>query len=356
MISRGVYLKCFFFFLVINTVFLTFSCAKNPIDNSLEEEDSREKDPVEGPSVTPVDLYGQLSVKGTQLVDEKGAPVVLRGVSFGWHMWWPRFYNKHAVSYLMHDWKCSVVRAAMGVGVGQSFSNSYLQNPKFGVDCVTTVVDAAIEKGIYVIIDFHTHDIYLDEATTFFTEMATKYKGHPNVIYEIFNEPLNTHTWEEVKEYSEAMIEVIRAIDPHNVILVGSPSWDQDLHLVAADPIKGQSNIMYTMHFYAASHKKTLRDRCDVAIAAGVPIFVSECAGMEATGDGPINFAEWNRWLEWMEAHKISWVTWSIADKNETCSMFTPDAPSDGGWLDSHIKIWGQEVRKTIREKNRQRD
>jgi endoglucanase len=36
---------------------------------------------------------GQLSVQGLQLVNEKGSPVVLRGMSFGWHNWWPRFYN-----------------------------------------------------------------------------------------------------------------------------------------------------------------------------------------------------------------------------------------------------------------------
>lgn len=351
--SNGIYLKRLFLVIAISTFLLPFSCAKSPIDNNLEEEDPKGKDPGGGSSVSPVSLHGQLSVKGTQLVDEKGEPVVLRGVSFGWHMWWPRFYNKQAVNYLAQDWKCNIVRASMGVGIGTSFSNSYLQNPKFGTDCVTTIVDAAIGKGIYVIIDFHTHDIYLDEATVFFTEMATKYKDHPNVIYEIFNEPLNTHTWEEVKEYSETLIETIRAIDPHNIILVGSPSWDQDLHLVAADPIEGQVNIMYTMHFYAASHGKYLRDRCDAAIAAGIPIFVSECAGMEYTGDGRIDYEAWNIWLEWMETHKISWVCWSIADKNETCSMLTPEAPSNGGWLDNHIKEWGIEVRKTIRDGNK---
>lgn len=330
------YIISLFLVFAVGALFLCSSC-ENPVEEQV---------------LLPEALYGQLSVKGTQLVDTKGNPVVLRGVSFGWHIWWPRFYNKPAVTYLADDWKCNVVRASMGVGKGQSFNNSYLQNPQFGTDCVTKVVDAAIEKGIYVIIDFHTHDIYLDEAIAFFSEMATKYKDHPNIIYEIFNEPLDTHTWGEVKEYSETIIRTIRAIDPHNVILVGSPSWDQDLHLVAADPIVGQRNIMYTMHFYAASHGKYLRDRSDAAIAAGIPIFVSECAGMEYTGDGPIDYEAWNSWLEWMESNHISWVCWSIADKDETCSMLTPEAPSGGNWADEHIKEWGKEVRRVIRQKN----
>ena len=315
------------------------SCAQN----TTEEFPTEKPIPVES-------LYGQLSVDGHQLVNEKGKPVVLRGVSFGWHMWWSRFWNKSTVSHLVDDWKCNVVRAAMGVSL--SYNNSYLQNPNFGIDCVTKVVDAAIEKGIYVIVDFHTHDICLDEATIFFTQIATKYKDYPNIIYEIFNEPLDTHTWKEVKEYSETIINVIRKIDPDNLILVGSPYWDQALHLVANDPIQNQSNIMYTMHFYAASHKKSLRDRCDAAIAKGIPIFVSECAGMEATGDGTIDYEEWNNWKNWMEAANISWLAWSIADKNETCSMIKDTTSPITAWGEKDLKEWGREVRKTLREKN----
>lgn len=83
---------------------------------------------------------------------------------------------------------------------------------------------------------------------------------------------------------------------------------------------------MYTLHFYAATHKQELRDRATAAWEQGIPIFVSECAGMECTGDGPLDIEEWTRWVEWMEAHKISWVNWSISDKNETCSMLLPRA------------------------------
>lgn len=224
--KAGVYLLLI---VAINTLLSCSSCASES---------------VEPPPAQPESLYGQLSVKGSQLVGENGEPVMLRGVSFGWHMWWPRFYNEPAVNYLADNWKCNVVRASMGVSL--TYNNSYLQNPKFGVDCVTRVVDAAIERGIYVIIDFHTHDIVLDEATVFFTEMAAKYKDYPHIIYEIFNEPLHTHSWQEVKEYAETIIDVIRAIDPDNVILVGSPYWSQALHLVADDPDSGA--VEYHVH------------------------------------------------------------------------------------------------------------
>ncbi|MCE1155987.1 MAG: glycoside hydrolase family 5 protein [Bacteroidales bacterium] len=299
------------------------------------------------PRKSPVAVNGQLRVEGTQLVNEKGTPVMLRGTSFGWHNFWPRFYNEGAVSWMRKDWKINVVRAAMGVGP----ENSYLQNPEFGEKCVTDVADAAIRQGIYVIIDFHSHKIHTEVAADFFTRMANRYKDVPNVIYEIFNEP-DYYEWPEVKNYSEELIRTIRAIDPDNIILVGSPHWDQDIHLVADDPIREVSNIMYTMHFYAGTHKQWLRDRTDDAIRKGIPIFVSECAGMEATGDGPIDHQEWKAFVGWMENRNISWVVWSVSDKNETCSMLTPDAAAGGNWKKQQIKEWGQISRSYIRARN----
>lgn len=299
------------------------------------------------PRNSPVAINGKLQVTGTQLSNEKGEALVLRGASFGWHNLWPRFYNPQAVAWLAEDWKCNVVRASMGVGL----EDSYLEDPGFAVQCVEKVVDGAIEQGIYVLIDFHSHKIHTEEAKTFFTGMATRYKDYPNIVYEIFNEP-DYYSWKEVRKYSEELISVIRAIDPDNLILVGSPHWDQDLDSVAADPILGQTNIMYTMHFYAGTHKQWLRDRTDAAIAQGIPVFVSECAGMEATGDGPVDPAEWKAFLDWMEARKISWIVWSVSDKNETCSMLLPGASSQGQWTDDVLKEWGKISRSAIREHN----
>ena len=291
---------------------------------------------------------GKLKVQGTQLVNEKGQPVVLRGMSFGWHNWWPRFYSAGAVKWLANDWKCTVVRAAIGVEPDQG----YIKNPDWSKGRAKAVVDAAIKEGIYVIIDWHSHNINLEEAKSFFREMATTYGTHPNVIYEIFNEP-DKETWQEVKNYSIELIKTIRSIDPDNIILVGSPHWDQDIHLAADDPITGFSNLMYTMHFYAATHKQWLRDRCDYSLKKGLPLFISESAGMESSGDGPLNPEEWNKWIQWAEEKKVSWITWSVSDKNETCSVLLPTASSDGNWKDSDLKESGLKVREMLRNYNK---
>jgi endoglucanase len=295
----------------------------------------------------PVKVHGQLKVVGTQLIDEKGKAVVLRGMSFGWHNFWPRFYNAGAVDWLYKDWDCTVLRAAMGIEP----NNGYIKNPEWSKNKIKAVVDAAIKNGIYVIIDWHCHNIKLDDAKAFFTEMAQTYGKEPNVLYEIFNEP-DQESWTEIKDYSKELIKTIRAIDPDNIILVGSPHWDQDINLVADDPLTGFDNIMYTMHFYAATHKQSLRDRCDYALSKGTPIFISESAGMEATGNGDIDYTEWKKWIDWAENKKISWITWSVSDKDETCSVLYPTAASEGNWKEEDLKESGTMIRKMLRNYN----
>lgn len=294
--------------------------------------------------------HGQLSVRGTQLVDKNNNPIVLRGLSFGWHSMWPRFYNEKAVGWLKKDFNCNVVRAAMGIELGEM---SYIKEEQFSKEKIDAVVNGAIKSDIYVIIDWHSHNINLKEAKEFFAEVSKKYAKYPNIIYEIFNEP-DYESWSEVKAYAEEVIKVIRENDTKNIILVGSPHWDQDVNLPAADPIMGFDNIMYTMHFYAATHGKELRDRTDAAIKSGLPIFVSESAGMEASGDGPLNMKAWQEYIDWMESRKLSWITWSVSDKEETCSILKKSAKSEGKWKEEDLKESGIRVREFLRKYNAQ--
>lgn len=294
----------------------------------------------------PVKEHGRLSVKGTQLVDEHGNVTVLNGVSFGWHCWWPRFYNKDCVKWLATDWKVSAVRPALGVEP----KGGYIDKTDWSKEKIDAVIQGAIENDIYVIIDWHSHSIKLPEAKAYFTEIARKYGKHPNIIYELYNEPVKD-TWPQVKDYATEVIKAIRAIDPNNVILVGNPHWDQDIDQPAADPIKGYANIMYTVHFYAASHGKWLRDKCDAAIKKGTPIFITESAAMQASGSGALNDQEWQAWIDWCATNHISLITYSLTDKvSESCSMLKTSAASEGKWKDDDLKESGQKTRALLRK------
>lgn len=271
------------------------------------------------PLKSKADSDMRLNVSGRYLVNSKGNKVVLHGVSLGWHNWHYKFYTPEIVQHVKSDWNANIIRAAMGVEP----KNAYLKKPQQAVSYITAVADAAIDADMYVIIDWHSHNRYPEDAKAFFTKMAKRYKGMPNVMYEIYNEPIED-SWEEVKEYAEEIIQSIRAIDKEAIIIVGTPHWDQDVHIAAENPIVGYKNIMYSLHFYAGSHQSKIREQANDALQKGLPLFVSECASMDATGDGPINIEEWNRWVSWMKQNDISWIAWSVSDKKETCSMFLP--------------------------------
>lgn len=293
----------------------------------------------------PNNFYGKLEVNGAQLSDSDGNPVVLKGVSLGWHNWWPRFYNEGTIKWVKDDWGVNVIRAAIGVEPDGAF----LDNPENTKQKIKSVVEAAIENDLYVIIDWHSHKLLQEDALNFFKEMAEEYGQYPNVIYELFNEPVD-YTWPEIKTYSETIIKEIRKVDPDNLILVGTPNWSQDVNVAALDPIEDQKNLMYVLHFYAGTHQKYLRDKADIAIGLKLPLFISECAGMEASGDGPIDKVSWDNWMTWMNQNKLSWVAWSIADKDETCSMLYPEASDFGNWKVGDIKPWGEMVKSYLKK------
>ncbi|HAL64106.1 MAG: Cellulase [Bacteroidetes bacterium 38_7] len=297
----------------------------------------------------PVQINGQLQVKGRYMCNENGDTISLRGVSYGWHNLWPHFYNASTVKWLKNDWRCSVLRAAMGVYPG--VEDGYLVNPGFALETVEKVINAAIKEDIYVIIDWHAHDFYPELAKEFFGSMARKYGKNPHVIYEIFNEPTHDHFWPEIKDYAEEIIAEIRKYDPDNIIVVGTPCWDQHVDIAAADPITGYDNIMYSLHFYAASeaHQEPLRTRAQKAIDMGLPIFVTESSGCEHTGNGKLDIPEWTKWIEFLEANRISWISWSISNKNETCSMILPRGSYEGDWDTDVIKPTGVQTREFLR-------
>ena len=299
----------------------------------------------------------RLHIEGTSLVNESGEVVELKGMSFGWNVLWPRFYNAGAVGHIVNDWGAEVVRAAIGVEIDDNECQvkNYLHNPEFGKQCACTIVDAAIENGVYVLVDWHAHGLHTEAAVEFFTYMASKYKGVPNVIYEIWNEPsykdhVNQidYTWSEIKEYSETVIAAIRAIEKDAVIIVGTPRWSQNVDDAADDPILGYDNLMYTLHFYAGTHKEWLRKKGDYAISRGLALFVTECGGMNADGQGPIDTESTDEWIEWMEENDISYIFWSISDKKETCSMLYPSAASEGPWRAEDLSPWGTFVKEKL--------
>ncbi len=282
-----------------------------------------------------------LSVSGNKILigGEEGS---LAGNSLFWsNTGWggEKYYTEQTVAWLKSDWNATLVRAAMGVNDGGGYLTDNANKSR-----AFTVVDAAIANNMYVIIDWHTHkaEDYKAQAITFFEEMATKYKDSNNVIYEIYNEPLNTTDWSTViKPYAVDVIAAIRAIDPDNLIIVGTQTWSQDVDKASNDPITGYINIAYTLHFYAGTHKQSLRDKAQIALNNGIALFVTEWGTVNATGDGAVAATETTAWMNFLRTNKISHANWALNDKVEGASALVAGASANGGWLSSQLTASG---------------
>ncbi len=293
-----------------------------------------------------VERHGRLQVRGNRVVDAQGKPITLRGVSLFWSQWMPQFYNREAVAWLASDWHASVVRAAIAAGSG-----GYDRNPEAETRKAEAVIDAAIAAGIYVIVDWHAHEPMADQAVRFFSHIAAKYRGVPNLIYEPYNEPLPKHGWADVlKPYHARVIGAIRAIDPGAFVVAGTRSWSQDVDEAAADPLAFE-DVAYTLHYYAATHKQPLRDKAEAALARGAALFVTEYGVTHANGDVPIDAEEAQRWWDWCDAKGISYLAWSIADKAEASAALVPGASPRGGWPERQLTTSGRMIRAQIRSK-----
>ena len=309
--------------------------------------------PVENVSAasTPVKKNGRLSVKGTRLINSQGKTVVLKGVSTHGINWFPQYVNKAAFKTLRDNWGVNCIRLAMYTEEYNGYCSGGNQAELRKL--INNGVKYATELGMYVIIDWH---ILSDgnpaknkkQAMSFFKYMAKKYKNQNNIFYEICNEPNGGTSWNTIKSYASSVIKTIRKYDKKNIILVGTPTWSQDVDVAADSPIKGYSNIMYTFHFYAATHGDSYRQKVQAAIQKGLPVFVSEFGISESSGNGRIDKNEANKWMQFLKKNKISYVCWSLCNKNESCSLLKSSCSRTGNFKKSDLSqagLWYKSVK-----------
>jgi aryl-phospho-beta-D-glucosidase BglC (GH1 family) len=301
------------------------------------------------PAGTPVAIHGQLHVCGTHLCDHTNASVQLKGVSSMWLNWESQPYaeNLQALTWMRDTWKLSVIRAAMGVEP----AGAYLSDPTKARNQVETIIHNAVSAGVYVIVDWHAHQANNNQsqAVSFFADLAQRYGNLPNVIWEDWNEPLQVSWTGVLKPYHQAVVSAIRAADPDNIIVLGTPNWSQDVDVAATSPVAG-TNLMYTLHFYSCTHGASLRAKGDTALRAGLPLFVTEWGATNADGglDGKVCTSEAQNWIDWMKANSISWAAWKLDQGTDASNILRNGAPVSGGW-DNWLQGHGPFVRDSIK-------
>ncbi|MCM4076374.1 cellulase family glycosylhydrolase [Actinoplanes sp. TRM88002] len=304
---------------------------------------------------TPVARNGQLKVCGRQLCNAQGKAIQLRGMSTHGLQWYSSCVNDASLTVLADEWNADVLRISMYIQEG-----GYETDPAGFTAKVHDYIEKATARGMYAIVDWHMlspgdPNFNLARARTFFTEIAARHRNKTNILYEIANEPSDVH-WSSIKSYADQIIPVIRAQDPDGVVLVGTEDWSslgasgdgQGVARILADPVNA-ANIMYTFHFYAASHDdyylSTFRD----AIAK-LPLFVTEFGTQQASGDGGNNFVQAQRYLDLMAQNKVSWTNWNYSDDGRTGAVFTTGTCAAGAYSGTgRLKEAGVWIRDRIR-------
>lgn len=324
-------------------------------ESTTEEERTEASVKPEPESGTPLENHGALQVEGTQLVDKNGDPYQLKGVSTHGLAWFPDYVNKEAFQTIRDDWGGNVVRLAMYTDESGGYCSGGDQTQLKAL--IDTGVNAATELGMYVIIDWHIlHDldpkVNQGEAEKFFAEVSAKYADYDNVLYEICNEPNGGTTWDgSVKPYAETIIPIIRKNDKDAIIIVGTPTWSQDVDVAADNPITGQTNIMYAIHFYAATHTDNIRNKVTYALDKGLPIFVSEFSICDASGNGANDYDQAQKWFDLINDKGLSYCSWSLCNKAETSALISSGCSKTSGWEESDLSDTGKWIREQIQGK-----
>ena len=309
----------------------------------------------ETPSVddsTPFGQHGALHVENGKLTDADGNTVQLYGMSTHGIAWFPQYINYDSFRTLRDDWNTNCIRLAMYTAeYGGYCAGGDKEQLK---QLVRDGVSYATELGMYVIVDWHIlsdcdPNQNKDEAISFFREMSEAFADNNNVLYEICNELNSGTSWDSIKSYAEEVIPVIREQKPDAVILVGTPTWSQEIDKAAASPLD-DANVMYTLHFYAGTHKDDLRSRLETCVQNGLPVFVSEFGMCDASGNGANDFDSTTKWLNLLNKYQISFCCWNLANKDESSSVFKAASTALSDWTDEDFNESGRWIRDYFRK------
>lgn len=291
---------------------------------------------------------GWLQVSGNKLLNEHKKEIQLKGISTHGIQWFGHLYTYENLQNLKDTWGINTFRISLYTDPN---SDGYIKNKELK-NQVIKLIDYSIKLDMYVIVDWHilndnNPQTYKKEAIEFFNEISKKYKNNNNVIYEICNEPNGNVTWEkDIYPYANDIIKVIRKNSKKALVIVGTPDWCKDLDSVSKKPLK-YKNVIYSLHFYAGSHDKKLRDKIDKFREKDLAVFVSECGITDVSGNGKIYEEKFKEWTNYLDEKNISWIFWALSNKNESSSLLTEDYEV----LDSYIEI-GENGSLTVKKGN----
>lgn len=298
-----------------------------------------------------------LKVSGGMLTDGNGKPVSLRGMSSHGLGWYPRYINASALQTLK-EYGANVIRLALY----SETKAGYLEEP-YSLDMLYIGIENAIAEDMYVIVDWHilrdgnplTH---ADDAEEFFSEVSRRYANVPNVLYEICNEPNGETGWDDITEYANRIIPVIRENSSDAVILVGTPKYSTQIQEAMKAPLPFD-NLMYSCHKYvdvSPDGEKPSVYWLEKAIEYGFPVFVTEW-GITYGEDVPdkledeetlteqyrnMDMESARSFVEFLNENGISWCGWALSNSVEIHAVIRWNCDKLHGWTAEDLTPGGE--------------
>jgi hypothetical protein len=229
----------------------------------------------------------------------------------------------------MASWKANIVRIALNQDYW--LSQSPIHNAGYQA-LVDNAVQWAEAAGMDVILDLHWSDrgtlgscttmcqqLMADaNSITFWSEVATRYKGDGRVLFELYNEPHDV-TWPIWKSGGmtsqgwmaagmQQLYDAIRAAGADNLVIAGGLSFAYDLTGVPASRINGY-NIMYATHPYnnSASKSPGAWDMNWGFLTATDPVVVTEFGDSNASCPSMYS----SEVIAYADTHAASWTAWA---------------------------------------------
>lgn len=299
-----------------------------------------------------------LHVDGNAIKDASGNTVILRGVDLidlaatdqwegGIKKMIDRLTNPTDTQGSSPGWATKILRlAVVPADAGQGTPEGYMPGIQYYEHFLRPTVDYARQKGLYAIIDWHYVDDttkHEDTTTAFWQDIAPHFTDDSNVLFELYNEPINAGSWGGLKPDMQNWYNIVRAAAPNNLVLIGTPNWSQNVADAAADPIDG-TNLVYVSHMYPQHwQSQSLKDQITTA-SQTVPVFMSEW-GFEELPMNPLLNGTITSYgapiQQFMEDRHLSWSAW-CASSSWLPPMFNTDytLKVGEGEMGGFVKDW----------------
>jgi endoglucanase len=318
---------------------------------------------------------GFVHTKGSELVDAKGQPLMLRGTNLG-NWLEPEGYMFHFEGDPQSTTEIeTLTKELIGPEKSEAFwkqwRESYISEAdidllkkggfnsvrvplhwKFfdsdnadGFRLLDRLIQWARKDHVYVILDLHCAPggqtgTNIDDSLGYpwlyrspeeqehtiaiWRRLAAHYRNEPIVLgYDLLNEPI-PH-FPQLQQYNKDLeplyrkiVAAVRQVDRNHVVILGGAQWDSNFK-VFGQPF--DTNVMYTFHkYWSATDVSVIQEYLDFRDKYHVPIWLGE------SGE---NKDEWiAAFTKTLEANKVGWCFWPYKKMDAASSVVTFDRPA----------------------------